>query len=123
MLSMTNRLARVMDRARQFSDSLRRFPASDPERIRSQLAILIKRARLLRVAITLSALSALLAAMLVITLFFSALLQLDWVAITVILFSACLISLIVSLLYFLKDINRSLAALDLEVDFKNPGDP
>ncbi|MGE4180848.1 MAG: DUF2721 domain-containing protein, partial [Limisphaerales bacterium] len=81
------------------------------------------RARLLRVAITLSALSALLAAMLVITLFFSALLQLDWVAITVILFSACLISLIVSLLYFLKDINRSLAALDLEVDFKNPGDP
>lgn len=119
ILSMTNRLARVMDRARQFCDSLRRMPTYETDRIRSELDILITRARLLRMAISLASLSVLLAALLVITLFFTALLRLEWVSITVVLFTACLGSLIVSMIYFLKDIDRSLAALDLEVDFRN----
>lgn len=115
ILSMTNRLARVMDRARNLSDSRRQTPAFRHEHVESQLDILVNRGRLLRLAISFAAISALLAAVLVVNLFFTALLRWESVELSVFLFTSCLISLIACLLTFLRDINLSLAALDLEL--------
>src|SRR5690242_7292193 len=72
ILSMTNRLGRVVDRSRKHGDMLRAAPEGERKQLESQLRILIKRAKLLRLAITFATLSALLAAVLVIALFSTA---------------------------------------------------
>jgi hypothetical protein len=117
MLSMTNRYGRVIDRARFVADVIRKssneFERSDD--FRSQLDVLIKRARLLRRSITFAALSLLFAALLIISLFVIGLSQIAGAPIITVFFIACMASLIVSLIVFLQDLNVSLSALDLEV--------
>ncbi len=115
LLSMTNRLGRVVDRSRQLGDALRRAPEQDHLRLESQLDILFKRARLLRMAITFATVSVLLAAVLVISSFLFAFLRVEFILVSVILFIGCLLMLIGSLLAFLRDINLSLVALKTEL--------
>jgi len=115
ILSMTNRFGRVADRSRQLVDELRNAPEQDRRRLEPQLEILAERARLLRAAISFATLSVLMAAILVIALFFTAFLHVEVVFFSASLFIACLVLLIISLLAFLRDINQSLAALKLEL--------
>lgn len=115
LLSMTNRLGRVIDRARILGHDLRTATDDDSEIVLGQLKILTRRAKIIRAAIALCALSVLLAALLVISLFVVALLQLEVVSLLVALFVLCLVSLIVSLAFFISDINLSLKALWLEM--------
>src|SRR6185295_15849274 len=72
LLSMTNRLGRVIDRSRQLSQELRSGAITERDVVRAQLDILSIRARLVRQAITLAIVSSLSAAVLVITLFVAA---------------------------------------------------
>ena len=60
LLSMTNRYARVIDRARQLADALRDFPKAHNRQLSEQLRILSRRARLVRASITLATVSVLL---------------------------------------------------------------
>lgn len=116
LLTMTNRLGRTIDRSRALID-LRRV-ASDARRlaIELQLGILWRRARLLRQAITMATVSALLAALMIIVLFMGTLVDLQVAVVVVLLFAACLTSLIGSLLFFLRDVNLSLRALTHELE-------
>ena len=121
ILSMTNRFARIVDRSRQLTRELRACSDSADERsLHAQLAILIRRARLVRIAIFLAAISVLLAAVLIILLFLTALLGFESGALITTFFIICMASLIVSLLIFLKDINLSLSAFTLEVSSAVP---
>ena len=91
---------------------------SSPEEkcgIVAQLLILSRRARLIRLAISLATVSVLLASLFIIALFLSALFQWEAVSIIALLFIACLGALIGSLIVFLRDINLSLQALELEI--------
>jgi hypothetical protein len=115
ILSMTNRFGRVLDRARQLGEFRRNAPEQDQIRLQLQVDILIRRARLLRLTIGFATLSVLMAAFLVITLFSVAFLHVQAVLLGAALFIVCLVSLIISLLAFLQDINLSLAALKLEL--------
>ena len=115
LLSMTNRFGRIIDRSRILTEDLRRAPRAAHGRILAQLEILADRARTLRGAIALSTISVLLAAILVISLFLGALLQLNMAAFIVILFVLCMLSLIVSLLMFILDLRLSLEAFWLEM--------
>ena len=115
LLSMTNRLGRVIDRTRLFTKDLHRASETDRDKILAQLRILSSRARLLRASIALAAFSVLLTAILIISLFLGALLQLSIAAVIVLLFVLCMLSLIVSLVLFISDINLSLKALWLEM--------
>lgn len=121
ILSMTNRFGRVVDRSRQLGDARCNAPQPEQERLEAQLEILIRRARLLRLAITLAILSVLASAILVIVLFLTALLRIEVVLLSAILFIACLVSIILSLLAFLQDINLSLVALKLDLAPKEKG--
>ncbi|MFZ5808745.1 MAG: DUF2721 domain-containing protein [Chloroflexota bacterium] len=125
LLTMTNRLGRVIDRARILAQEHRSNPQADTDRILSQVNILTRRAELIRRAITLSALSVLFAAILVITLFFTALLQLETAALISLLFIVCMLSLIGSLVAFIQDLNLSLTAMkyDLRDVFEPPLPP
>jgi len=115
LLSMTNRYGRVIDRSRILADLLRNSEGGRNERISAQLSILVRRARLLRLAITLSTVSVLLAACLIIGLFLFSIFSLEAAIVGVVLFIGCMGALIASLVVFLLDINASLAALELEV--------
>ncbi len=115
LLTMTNRLGRAIDRARLLAGELSEAAGNKQEKIAAQLEILWRRARLIRASITLASLSALSSACLIIVLFFTALggLELAWLIGSV--FIIGMLSLIGSLILFIKDINQSLAALKLEL--------
>ena len=115
LLSMTNRLGRVIDRSRLLAEGLRKGGSRDHARFASQLEILSRRARLLRLAIILASLSALLAGVLIIALFLAAIVGLEVAALIIALFVSCLGLLIGSLIVFIGDLNLSLLALKLEV--------
>ncbi len=115
LLSMTNRLGRVIDRSRLLAEAVRKAGGQDRSRFLSQLKVLSRRARLVRLAIILASLSVLLAAVLIIALFLAALLRWEIGMLVVILFVGCMAALIGSVSVFIADINLSLSALSLEV--------
>ena len=119
LLTMTNRLGRAIDRSRILSRELATQPVAVQARTKAQLDILWRRAKLIRLAIALAAGSALIAAILIVLLFLSALLQLTSAVEIEVLFILCVASLGSSLAVFIHDINRSLAALRLELDITN----
>jgi hypothetical protein len=116
LLSMTNRFGRTIDRARSL-EAARRSTA-DPEalaRIEAQIDIIVRRAKLLRLAIIWASVSVLLAAILIIMLFSAALLGVNAAWMLALLFAGCLVAVIGSLVYFIRDLNTSLHALKLEL--------
>jgi Protein of unknown function (DUF2721) len=115
LLSLTNRYGRVIDRARFLGDGLRRNGGSDNSHVHEQIAILRERARLLRTSIAFATISVLCTAVLIIGIFVGSLVNISPSSFIVVMFCGCLISLIGSLVCFLRDINRSLAALDLDL--------
>jgi len=115
LLTMTNRYGRVIDRSRLLCRELDHLAGADRERLRAQLGILMRRAELIRLAILLAGVSVLAAASLIIVLFVTALLRLEVAWLISLLFSGCMLALIGSLAAFILDVDRSLAALKLEV--------
>jgi hypothetical protein len=115
ILSMTNRLGRVIDRGRILARELAELPPEGQVRIEAQLHILVRRAEYLRRAITAASVSVLFAALLIITLFFTAALKLEVAWLIGALFIVALGSLILSLLAFLRDLNESLLAFKLDI--------
>lgn len=115
LLSMTNRYGRTIDRSRILMQELRSAPADALARINAQLDVLVHRSRVQRVAIFLGAFSVLLAATLIVVLFLLTLLDIDLPSVLIAIFVACLLSLIGSLVAFIRDIDLSLAALATEL--------
>jgi Na+/melibiose symporter-like transporter len=116
LLGMTNRLGRAIDRARILAWELPVATEAEHVKVSAQLQILWRRARLIRLAIALAAMSALAAAVLIIVLFFTALWQMETAWLISALFIVCMACLIGSLIVFIHDINQSLAALKLEME-------
>lgn len=117
---MNHRLGRIIDRSRILVDLRRTAAETRKLRIELQLGILWRRARILQKAITFAVTTALLAAAMVIVLFAGTLLRLPISVLVVVLFSACLASLVSSLGFYLKDINLSLRALSHELELDPP---
>ena len=120
LLTMTNRLSRVIDRARQLKGELFQRTDEDRKQVLAQVAVLYRQARMIRLTITLAALSALLASALIISLFLTALLQWESGLLASLIFIACMGSLFASLVAFICDINLSLHALKLELKSVRP---
>ena len=121
LLSLTNRFGRAADRARQLLREKRAATGDDQKRLAGQVENLYERARLIQRAIIFSTISMLFAAVLIITLFFTALMKLELAVVISLLFMCCLASLIVSLIAFIMDIQLSLKALKLEMGHEEPG--
>lgn len=115
ILSLTNRLGRIVDRARLL---VRESKAADPLRhgqIVAQLTVLRERAHLTRVAVTLAATSVLLVGVLITTLFLAPFVWFDLVRAAILIFIACMACLIGAMVAFLREVYMSLHALDLEI--------
>lgn len=119
LLTMTNRLGRAIDRARALVRELRDGHEHDRPATLAQVAIIYRRARLIRLSIALASLSVLLASVLIIVLFLTALMKWDHGFVISLIFIACLGSLIASLVTFIYDIHLSLVALKLELKPEN----
>jgi hypothetical protein len=114
LLTLTNRFGRLLDRARL----LNRDDPATPEHaaaVGEQIAILHRRASILRVSVTLSAITVLLVAVLILVLFVAALFRIEagWLIVT--LFCVSQASLIAAMLAFIHDMNLALAAVRLEI--------
>jgi Protein of unknown function (DUF2721) len=115
LLSMTNRFGRIIDRSRILAVMRREGTAEVRQRADAQVAILWRRAQLVRRAIVCACVSLLLAAVLVVVLFVATAAGLELAWLVVVLFIACLGALVVSLVAFLKEIDESLLALRLDL--------
>ena len=115
LLTLTNRYGRTIDRARHIVRELREVAGADRQRLEGQINILYRRARLIRLSILLAGISVLLASVLIIGLFLTALWKLEVGLLISLVFIACMVSLSGSLVAFIRDINLSLVALKLEL--------
>jgi hypothetical protein len=122
LLTLTNRMGRVVDRTRTLAGQLRECPpngveprtATERAHLEEQLGILWRRAKLVRLAVTFAGLSMLLACALVMVIFVDAIRGGFGVEL-VVLFVASVLFLITALAAFLRDVWMSLWALRLEV--------
>jgi hypothetical protein len=99
----TNRLSRVIDRARALESRL----LADPDErglLRQELAVLARRAKLVSRAIALCTLTALLICATIAVLFASTFLEVDASRAIALLFIAAMLAFFVGLLYFLREI-------------------
>jgi Na+/melibiose symporter-like transporter len=117
LLSITNRYGRAIDRARLLA---RELSDSDPESARrrqlsDQLRLMNERAHMLRSSMLYASTSIFFVSLTVLSLFAEELLSLQKDFIALPFFALCLLSLVVSMYYSIRDITVSLAALELEV--------
>lgn len=115
LLTMTNRLGRIVDRARSLAFRVREEDGEDKEPLHEQLRILGERARMVRRSIALAGFCLLFAALLVISLFVTALFKVEILWLSATFFTLSMLCLIASLVDFIRDINRALEATALEV--------
>jgi amino acid transporter len=109
LLTMSNRLARTIDRARQLHTES--HAAKD-----RQIAIIMRRAKFIRSAILFTTLCMVLTALLILIVFYAAVLNFNAFAAIVVLFTASLLCLIAALVFFLRDIYLALHATQVELD-------
>ncbi len=115
MQSMSNRLGRIIDRTRKLME----LKKAGERTVDAQIKIIWRRARLLRVSITLSAIGALSAAINIILIFLSATfdLKIDMAVIGLFIFGMA--SVIVALSVYIVEINQSLRAIELELEIQD----
>ncbi len=115
LLTMTNRLGRIVDRSRSLAHQARTATGDERDTALAQLRILGERAHVMRWAIALAAFCVLFAALLVISLFVTALLDIEIAWLVAGLFIVSMLCLIGSMIEFIRDINKALHATSLEV--------
>ncbi len=101
---LTNRLARVVDRARAAEERHSASDGAPAEELRGQLLQFARRARLMNAAITLSTISALLVAIVVMLLFGATFIHFNLATPVALLFIGAMIALVAALVAFLVEV-------------------
>jgi hypothetical protein len=108
---LTNRLARIVDRARKVEEALRQAAAAAAEESRRQLRVASRRARLINVSITLSTIAALLVALVIALLFASTFVPINLAGPVAVLFVLAMGALVGALLSYLLEVRVAIDAL------------
>jgi len=116
LLTMTNRMGRVVDRTRILAGQARAAVGKERDHIEGQLRILYRRAKIVRLAVTLGAASMFCSGLLVVAIFGNAVLGANIASGILGLFVMSILLLLGALGAFLRDIFLSLNALGLEVE-------
>ena len=112
---LTNRLARIVDRARKVEDSLRQATAPNIPEARGQLRVASRRARFMNASITLCTIAALLIALVVALLFASTFVPISLAVYVAALFVVAMMALVGALVSFLIEVRIATAALRIGV--------
>jgi len=105
----TNRLARIVDRARALENALNGHP--EPKEVHEQLKVLARRASLINIAISLGIISGIMVTGTVVLLFTNALLALRLDVVIAVVFAASMLALAAALLQFLREVRYATAHL------------
>jgi len=119
LLSMTNRIARPIDRIRFLGKELKSASETDQKLYLRQIAILYKRCFLLKNAITAAVLSIVSASAIILFLFLMFAFSIDLTGLIECFFIGGLFTLVISLVYFLGDIRASLKSVQIEIERLN----
>ena len=114
---LTNRLARVVDRARILEDRLESQPARRGALL-ADLGVLARRARYIYAAISMCAIAALLVALVVVSLFADAFLGVEVAKAIALLFVGAMLCLAVAYIAFLIEVRIAIAALRIGIPLK-----
>ncbi|MBI5331377.1 MAG: DUF2721 domain-containing protein [Betaproteobacteria bacterium] len=104
---LVNRLGRVVDRFRTLHGRVAELQGAARESVESEMAVLGRRTWFIHRAIALCTGSALLVCMVIATLFIGSLVRLEASMIIATLFILAMVSLVVGLLFFLREIHLS----------------
>jgi hypothetical protein len=104
---MTNRLARIVDRARAIGEDPKVAALPGPESVQVRLQRLERRRHFTSVAITACTIAALLLCTVVATLFFEALFNARLSGLVGVLFTGSTLALVVGLAYFLREVHHA----------------
>jgi hypothetical protein len=115
MLTMTNRLGRIVDRTRILAGQAQAAKDDSRRHVEAQLRILYRRAKFVRKAVIFNTLGMFTSGLLVVVIFVSALAGVEAAPLILTLFMAAIACLLTALGFFLSDINLTLKALGLEV--------
>jgi hypothetical protein len=116
LLTLNNRLAHSIDRARALNSEKESSMDEDRNRLQLQIDVIYSRARLLQRAVTCIIVSVIAASALIISLFCSTLMTVDAIVLDSLLFIGSLLSLMLGLVFFLIEVYRGLEALRTELD-------
>ncbi|HTJ77991.1 MAG TPA: DUF2721 domain-containing protein [Rariglobus sp.] len=116
MLTMTNRLGRIVDRTRILAGQAQAAKDDTRGHIEAQLRILYRRAKFVRMAVMCNTLSMFTSGLLVVVIFVSALAGVEVGPLILAFFMGAIGFLLTALGFFLSDINLTLKALGLEVE-------
>jgi hypothetical protein len=114
LLTITNRLARTIDRSRKLLAMIENTPAKKKQAV-SELQIMYKRSRFLRNAIGSIVVSMFLNALIIPLLFFMSLYSFDFRMAGYALFFLSMVAVLIGLMYLMRDILLTLKALKMEV--------
>ena len=104
LILLTNRLARIIDRARLLEELERQVAEPEQSRIHAELRLLSSRARGINTAISLGTLSALFICAVIVALFAGAFLSTDLSVVIGIAFTAAMLALFAALISFLREV-------------------
>ena len=107
---LTNRLARIVDRARTLEQRLVGHPGS-AQHLHADLAVLARRARYINAAISMCAIAALLVALVVVTLFANAFLGSELALLIALQFVGAMVCLSAAFIAFFIEVRLATAAL------------
>lgn len=116
LLSMTNRLSRPIDRIRALCKDIKENKAADPTQIYEQISILYRRCKYLQASIVLSTVSIICVSVIILALFSMFVFRMDLIPLVELFFTLGLISLIVSLVFFVQDISLGLNSVKIEIE-------
>jgi hypothetical protein len=111
---LTNRLSRIVDRARVLEDQLAGHPGEGPH-LHGDLAVLARRANYINVAISLATIAALLVALVVVALFANAFFASELSVVVALLFVGAMVSLSAAYIAFFIEVRIAMVALRIGI--------
>jgi hypothetical protein len=115
LLTLTNRLARTIDRSRSLLELIKGSETVQKERLRKELGIMYRRSTLLRNAIGSIVISMFLNALIIPLLFFMSVYGWDLRAAGYALFFTSIMAILVGLYFFMGDVRLTLKALKFKI--------
>jgi hypothetical protein len=115
VISMTTRMGRIVDRSRNLAGLVRQAKGEERKHIEHQLEIMFRRARLMRLAMTLVISSIFTSGLLILLLFVGQLLEVEIAKAVLGVFMLSVVFMVGGMGAFIRDVFVSLQALDLEV--------
>ncbi len=115
VISMTTRMGRIVDRSRSLAGLVRQVKGEERSHIEHQLEIMFRRARLMRLAMTLVISSIFSSGLLIMLLFVGQVLGMAVANVILGIFMLSVMLMLAGMAAFIRDVFVSLQALDLEV--------